>query len=155
MTTTYSADEMSAMLQAGAAQIGRPTTRAAVHLLTFTALPGVRGFIRSVDIQPIEGEPVAGMGAFVRDWKVLAPFAEATRMCGGDQRLVTLAVGLAAGWPIDLRTNVSGGGTAYSRRIIEAFVIATGMDAFYEVTDLPALAKMKADHAAMLAGWSV
>ncbi|MEV0732264.1 hypothetical protein [Polymorphospora sp. NPDC050346] len=69
----------------------------------------------------------------MRDWKALPTSAAANRLASGDKRLLALAVSLACGEPVDLADNVTVGGHAYARRVIEAIAIATGYAEHYEI----------------------
>ncbi len=131
--TEHNPEQMNEMLLAGARLTGTLTARAAVHLLTFTELPGRASFAELVDVvdeRDRDGNQVTA--AYVTDWAALP--AKAGYLTGGDARLLALAVSLAAGDPVDLRENLPGLGTAYAHRVIEAVVIATGYDELYTIT---------------------
>lgn len=146
-TAELSADELCQMLTAGANAIDRTNVRAAVHLLTFTALPHRRRFAELIDVEDVDGRvPVA---AFVRNWKALPGSPAADRLAGGDQRLLALAVSLATGEPVDLAANAAASGYAYARRVIEAIAIATGYSNMYAITSTPALDEMLAANDAL------
>jgi len=149
MPTTYSADEMSEMLVAGAAAIDRTNVSAAVHLLTFTSLPHRPAFAELVDVEDVAGGDGPGLAAFVR-WKELPGSKAADRLGGADQRLLALAVSLATGEPVDLAANLSVGGHAYARRVIEAVAIATGYGEHYEITPTAKLDRLIAERDALL-----
>ncbi len=76
----------------------------------------------------------------------------AERLGGGDQRLLALAVSLATGAPVDLAANVSVGGFAHIRRVIEAIAIAAGGADLYAITPTEKLNQLIADRDAMLGG---
>lgn len=146
-TTKYSREQMNDLLVAGAQQIDRWPVYAAVHLLTFTDLPGRPSFTDLVEIEDTEDTdgPVA---AFVRDWKALPD----TRGLGsGSQRLLALAASLATRDPVDLSANVCVGGHAHARRVIEAIAIATGYGEMYEIRPTTKLDEMLAAQDALLA----
>src|SRR5439155_18939889 len=65
----YTAEEMQPLLVTGGKLIGSYPAQAAIHLLTFTELPGRRDFATLVDVEEVpdhDGQPV--LAAFVRDW---------------------------------------------------------------------------------------
>jgi len=141
----YTAEEMQQLLVAGGKLIGTYPAQAAVHLLTFTELPGRSDFAALVDVEEVpdhDGQPV--LAAFVRDWPALASGPAISYRTGGDARLLALAASLACGQPVDLSANVGVGGHAHAKRVIEAFAIATGTAEFYTVTPTPALDEMLA-----------
>jgi hypothetical protein len=149
-TTQYNREQMNDLLAAGAQQIDRWPVYAAIHLLTFTDLPGRPHFTDLVDIEDTEDtEDTDGpVAAFVRDWKALPD----TRGLGsGSQRLLALAASLATGDPVDLSANVCVGGHAHARRVIEAIAIATGYGEMYEVRPTTKLDEMLAAQDALLA----
>jgi hypothetical protein len=121
---------------------------AAVHLLTFTELPGRASFADLVDVEDINaGGGAPTLAAFVRDWKELRTASHLGSAC---QRLLTLAASLATGEPVDFAENVSGLGHAHARRVIEAIAIATGQGEMYAITPTPALDEMLARRDALL-----
>jgi hypothetical protein len=138
---TYTAEELIAMLVAGAEADGRPTQRAAVHLLTFTELPRWRSFQDSLVIE--------GSQAYVHIWSALPLSDAGSRLSSAGNRLLALAVSLAGGGPVGLRDNVTGLGHAHARRVVEAFLIATGGEEFYALTGTPALDELHQFNAAM------
>jgi hypothetical protein len=148
--TTYSPDELTQMLVAGAQALGRTNVQAAVHLLTFTSLPHRRAFAELVEVENVDWQDGPVLAAFVKNWKVLPGSAAADRLGGGDQRLLALAVSLAGGEPVDLSTNLSVGGYAHARRVIEAVAIATGYGEHYEITPTAKLDQLIAERDALL-----
>jgi hypothetical protein len=146
----YTAEEMEQMLAAGGKLIGTYPAQAAIHLLTFTELPGRRDFAALVDVEEVpdhDGRPV--LAAFVRDWAILAEGPAISYRTGGDARMLALAASLASGQRVDLRDNVGVGGHAHARRVIEAFAIATGVADLYAVTPTPALEERLAQFGAL------
>jgi hypothetical protein len=150
MSTTYSADEMSQMLVAGAKATGRTNVQAAVHLLTFTALPHRQAFAELVEVEDVGWADGPVLAAFVKDWKVLPGSKAADRLGGGDQRLLALAVSLAGAESVDLSVNLAVGGYAYARRVIEAMAIATGYSEHYEIKPTAKLDQLIAERDALL-----
>lgn len=148
----YTNEQIIELLTAGATVVGELTMQAAIHLVTFTELPRLAAFTRHVDVQDvldIDRNPVTA--AFVRDWRALLRDEEFTRMGGGDHRLLTLAVSLAAGEEISLRQQAIGLGTAHAKRVLEALAISLGVDRFYAITETPALTQMRAERERMFA----
>ena len=143
----YGQDEMRALLAAGARLEDRPSAAAAVHLLTFTDLPGRRDFARHVHIENVTH---AGGGtvlaAWVRDWDRLLGDGS-VYVSGGPRRLLEVAASYATGRPVDLREASSGLGTAHAGRVIEAAVIGTGMAEYYTITGTAKLAGLRATQA--------
>jgi hypothetical protein len=123
-TTTYTGEEIAELLRAGAREIGRNTTHAAVHLLTYTELVNYPRFVAEhLDIVVKDGVATA---AFVRDWAA-ARDSDLTRRAGSSViSLMTLAAGWATGEPVDVRDAFSGYSTATADRVAEAVTIATG-----------------------------
>jgi hypothetical protein len=146
-SSTYSGDELRAMLTAGAAGAS-PTLQAAVHLLTFTDVPDRPAFANLVDVDDISAGTTPALGAFVRDWAGLPSSAAAARLSGGPARLLALAISLATGQPVDLRENIAPGGHAHIRRVLEAVIIAAA-DGLYEVAPTPKLDEVLAFHQSM------
>jgi hypothetical protein len=154
--TTHSPDELAQMLVAGAQAIGRTNVQAAIHLLTFTSLPHRHAFpelldvFPALDVEDVDGRDGPALAAYVKDWKALPGSAAADRLGGGDQRLLALAVSLAVGEPVDLSANLSVGGYAHARRVIEAMAIATGYSEHYEIRPTARLDQMIAEREALL-----
>ncbi len=142
-TEAYTAEELNELLRVGARITGTHTAAAAIHLLTYTELPGRASFARLVEVaeeRDLDGGQVTA--AFVTDWKALPPAAG--YLTGGDARLVAVAASLAAGEPVDLREQLTGLGHAYACRVVEAVLIATGYDDWYAVTNKGAAGKTTA-----------
>jgi hypothetical protein len=128
--TDISADEMTAMLKAGARAQGTLHARAAIHLLTFTEMVGrSSGLAELVEIRDVT--LLGGGGdvrcAFIRDWPALLDSPTAQMAGGAAYRLLTLAAGFATGKPVDIREATGRMGRAHARRVIEAFAMATGL----------------------------
>ncbi|WP_431935843.1 hypothetical protein [Micromonospora sp. RP3T] len=157
-------DEMRAMLTAGAQRDGALNRRGAVHLLTFTSIPAWRGFPALVDVLTVPVMVDAGSDgpwhldgadmqvAFVRNWATLAEDIRAAHLSASARRLLTLAVSMATGGPVDLRENLASLGHAHARRVLEAVAIATGADEFYTLTATPALFELEARRAELAGG---
>ena len=146
------AEEMTALLSEWARVVGSHSMHAAIHLLTYTELPGRRDFARHVDIETgyaaDETEPLI---AVVRDWDKLLT-SNTVRFTGGDLRMAEIAASYAAGRPVDLREHGNGLGTAHARRLVEAVAIGAGMGEFLTIADSPALLEMRSRNDALLAG---
>jgi hypothetical protein len=146
---TYTAEEMTALLSEWARVTGSHSMYAAMHLLTYTELPGRRDFAKHVDIETgyaaDETEPLI---AVVRDWDKLLT-SNTVYFTGGDLRMTEIAASYASGRPVDLREHGNGLGTAHARRLVEAVAIGTGMGEFLTIADSPALLKMRARNDAL------
>ncbi|MEU7589850.1 hypothetical protein AB0A95_26560 [Micromonospora sp. NPDC049230] len=121
------------------ASLGR---RAAVHLLTFTAVPDQPGFgdlVRILDL-PWDMGDIVRMGQ-VNDWAAVVDFAASADVSDRDRQLVAVAASLAGGPSVDLEAAVSfvDDPTA-ARRVIEAIAIATGHGDRWQLTESPASA---------------
>ncbi len=96
---TYTAEEMTALLNEWARVVGSWSMYAAIHLLTYTELPGRRDFARHVEITTgyaaDESEPLI---AVVRDWEQLLT-SGTVYLTGGDARMIEIAASYAAGRP--------------------------------------------------------
>src|SRR6202035_1888920 len=96
---TYTAGEMTALLNEWARVVGSWSMYAAMHLLTYTELPGRRDFARHVEITTgyaaDESEPLS---AVVRHWDQLLT-SGTVYLTGGDARMIEIA----ASRPVDLR----------------------------------------------------
>ncbi|MFI0793670.1 hypothetical protein ACH4OY_13405 [Micromonospora rubida] len=119
------------------APLGR---RAAVHLLTFTAVPDQPGFGDLVGILDL----VWDMGDTVRmgqvtDWAAVVGFAAAADVPDRDRQMIAVAASLAGGPPVGLEAAVSFvDDPAAARRVIEAIAIAAGHGDRWELTERPA-----------------
>ena len=144
----YGRDEMIALLTAAAHVDGAHSMAAAVHLLTYTGLPGRPDFARHVDVQAVAGaDDVTVLGAWVRDWGALLGDDSGVYLTGSDRRMLEIAASYAAGRPVDLREHGHGLGTAHARRLVEAVAIGAGMDEYLSIADTPALGVMRARQA--------
>jgi hypothetical protein len=147
---TCTAEEMTTLLNEWARVVGSHSMYAAMHLLTYTELPGRRDFAKHVDIETgyaaDETEPLI---AVVRDWDKLLT-SNTVYFTGGDLRLAEIAASYAEGRPVDLRESGNGLGTAHARRLVEAVAIGAGMGEFLTITDSPALLEMRARNDAFL-----
>lgn len=147
----HSPDELIDLLTAGAHD-ARPTMRAAVHLLTFTAFAHQIDAAGLLTFDNDDDPDTPATAAYVRDWGQIESIAIARRWGTGGERLVALAVSLATGEPVDLRDTVPTGGHAHARRVIEAMAIATGYDLMYAITPTATLDRMLAENDALLTG---
>ncbi|RIV31332.1 hypothetical protein D2L64_25800 [Micromonospora radicis] len=119
------------------ASLGR---RAAVHLLTFTAVPDQPGFADFVErISLVWGADGTVETGQVRDWAVLAGFAADADVPDRDRQMIAVAASLAGGPPVGLDAVVSFvDDPAAARRVIEAIAIASGHGDRWEFTEKPA-----------------
>lgn len=151
---TYTPEQMNDMLVAGARYQDRANIQAAVHLLTYTDITRRRAFgplvfVESVQLLQADGtqEEHASLIATVRHWKRLPTTSEVTAGLGGAaHRLLTLAVGLAAGTSTDLRENLTGFGHAHKKRVLEAFAIAVEAELLYTLQPTEQLTRLLAFH---------
>ena len=63
-----------------------------------------------------------------------------------------LAAALDAGTAVDLRDALPGLGTAHARRVLEAVLIAVGMEGFWELREGPKMAELHQLHQQMGSG---
>ena len=149
---TCTAEEMTALLSEWARVVGSYSMYAAMHLLTYTELPGRKDFAKHVDIETgyaaDETEPLI---AVVRDWDKLLT-SNTVYFTGGDLRMTEIAASYAAGRPVDLREHGNGLGTAHARRLVEAVAIGAGMGEYLTIADSPARTEMRARNDALFAG---
>ncbi|GGN84106.1 hypothetical protein GCM10010112_63100 [Actinoplanes lobatus] len=124
----FSGDAIRAILRtdiATGASLGR---RAAVHLLSFTAIPDQPGFgdlVQVLDLVWDMGDTVR-MGQ-VTDWARVVAFAATADVPDRDRRLIAVAASLDGGPPVDLEPAVTYlDDPPAARRLIEAIAIATG-----------------------------
>lgn len=103
MTTAHTADEVRTLLETGAAAADSRFERAAIHLLTFTALLGRADLAAYIEtyIVAVDGREMPA--AWIRDWAALGSLEDIGYLGGGDERLLKLAAGMAHGTPVDLR----------------------------------------------------
>lgn len=137
--TTYTADELAALLETGARAQDSPFIMSAIHLLTYTDLPGrsdLAPYVEFADVD-LDGETVRA--AWIRDWHGLGQLKNLGHLHGGAERLIRLAASMAHGEPVDLSATLSGLGHAHARRVLEAVAICAGVDEFYAITETPAL----------------
>jgi hypothetical protein len=145
----YTTEEMTNLLSEWARVVGSHSMNAAMHLLTYTELPGRKDFAKHVDITigyaADETEPLI---AVVRDWDKLLT-SDTVYFTGGDLRMVEIAASYATGRPVDLREHGNGLGSAHARRLVEAVAIGAGMAEFLTISDSPALLEMRAKNDAL------
>lgn len=122
------AEEVSALLVAGAQAHGTNSEAAAVHLLIFTDLPGRPAFREHLRLIP--GMPgllaIDWLGA-VGDPRVVMRASSSTR------QLLALASALAGKSAVRLPDACAGLGHANARRVAEAVLIATGYGDWYQI----------------------
>lgn len=139
----FTGDEIRGFLRIDIATGASLGLRAAVHLLTFTAVPDQPGFgdlVRILDL-PWDMGDIVRMG-HVTDWAAVVGFAAAADVPNRDRQLIALAASLAGGPPVDLEAAVGPVGfvddPAAAQRVIEAFAIAAGHGNRWESTERPA-----------------
>lgn len=136
----FTGDEIRGVLRIDIATGASLGLRAAVHLLTFTAVPDQPGFGDLVGIMDL----VWDMGDTVRmgqvtDWSAVVGFAAAADVPDRDRQMIAVAASLAGGPPVGLEAAVSFvDDPAAARRVIEAIAIATGHGNRWELTERPA-----------------
>ncbi|KUF17473.1 hypothetical protein AT728_16565 [Streptomyces silvensis] len=138
---------MTDALTAGALASRSELTRAAVHLLTGTGLPGRGDFARHTTLawtpDPVGKRTLTAQVdlAAVRDDDTL-------HLTGSDEKLLTLALGYSHGRPVHLDAYLNSFGHQTARRVLEAHLIGMGMEGFLTVTaGGPELDKLHALHA--------
>lgn len=140
VTTSYTEEQVRAMLIAGAEHMGTNTAKAAVHLLLFTDLPSQPVLQRFLDIDTADGadgQPVTG--AWLTDYAGLRK-AIGHHLTTGQKNLLILAESIEEGAPVNLRELLPRfGGHAHARAAIEACLIATGYADWYQVTNTDTL----------------
>ncbi|MGF0320636.1 hypothetical protein [Nocardia fluminea] len=137
--TTHTAEEVAMLLENGARASDSPFQQAAIHLLTYTDLPGRADLAPYLDIEDVELDGQSVPAAWIRDWHRLGRLENLLYLHGGAERLVRLAASMAHGEPVDLSATLSGLGHAHARRVLEAVAICAGVDEFYAITETPAL----------------
>ncbi|GGK69213.1 hypothetical protein [Nocardia camponoti] len=148
--TTHTAEEVAALLEAGARASDSPFQQAAIHLLTYTDLPGRADLQPYLDIEDVDLNGQSVPAAWIRDWHGIGKLKGLGHLHGGAERLVRLAASMAHGEPVDLSATLSGLGHAHARRVLEAVAICSGADEFYEITETPALQRNNSFLAALL-----
>lgn len=123
-----------------AARLEAPARAAAHQLLVDSDLPGLRDFAAVVELADEHDRKAdaAVLAAYV-DWKALEAAVPGMRLNSAKVRLVTLAIGLATGTPVDMRDIVGIGGDVHKRYVIEAVLTATGAaeEELYVLSDGP------------------
>ncbi|MEU7980892.1 hypothetical protein AB0B63_20445 [Micromonospora sp. NPDC049081] len=135
----FTGDEIRIALSTDIATGATLGKQAAVHLLTFTALPDQPGFgdlVRILDL--LWDDEVVRMGQ-VTDWAAVVGFAATADVPDRDRRLTAVAASLAGGPPVGLgATSALAGDPAAARRLVEAVVIAAGHGDRWQLTEKPA-----------------
>ncbi|MBC7301048.1 MAG: hypothetical protein H5T78_08840 [Nocardia sp.] len=137
--TTHTAEELAALLETGARVQGSPFLMSAIHLLTYTDLPGRSDLDPYVEVTDVDVDGKTVRGAWIRDWHRLGRLEDIGYLHGGAERLVRLAASMAHGVPVNLSATLSGLGHAHARRVLEAVAICAEVDEFYSITETPAL----------------
>ncbi|MEU8330491.1 hypothetical protein [Micromonospora sp. NPDC048839] len=132
----FTGEEIRGVLRTDIATGASLGLRAAVHLLTFTAVPDQPGFgdlVGVLDLPWDMGDTVR-MGQ-VTDWAAVVDFAAAADVPARDRRMIAVAASLAGGPPVGLEAAVSfTDDPAAARRVIEAIAIATGHGDRWQLT---------------------
>ncbi|TQM79286.1 hypothetical protein FHX81_1589 [Saccharothrix saharensis] len=135
----FTGDEIRGCLRidvATGATLGR---RAAVHLLSSTAVPDQPGFgdlVAITDLPWDDGE-IVRMGQ-VTEWAAVVGFAAAADVPDRDRTMVEVAASLAGGPPVDLASTVGlVDDPAAARRVIEAIAIGMGHGDRWELVERP------------------
>lgn len=135
----FTGDAIRIALRTDIATGALPGQRAAVHLLTFTALPDQPGFgdlVRILDL--LWDDEIVRMGQ-VTDWSAVVGFAATADVPDRDRRMIAVATSLAGGPPVDLGAAASfADDPAAARRVVEAVAIATGHGDRWKLTESPA-----------------
>jgi hypothetical protein len=137
---SYDRGEMIALLTVAAHADGAYSMVAAVHLLTYTALPGRADFARHVDLQVVAGAADADvLGARVRNWGALLGDDSGVDLTGSDRKMLEVAASYAAGRPVDLSEHGQGLGIAHAQRLVEAVAVGAGVGEYLNIAELRAL----------------
>ncbi len=150
--TSYDPDEMRELLLSGARADGWLPAHAAMHLLTFTDLPGTPQFALHVEVRDAwsPGGPVRG--AWVRDWDALLADPD-QYLTGTERRFLEIAASFAAGRAISLSEQVTSElGWAHAERVAEAVIIAANATGLLQVTGTTKLDELKALHESLSSG---
>ena len=133
----FTGHQIRGLLDTDIATGASPGRRAAVHLLTFTAVPDQPGFGDLVEILDLAWD----MGDTVRmgqvtDWAAVVRFAEAADVPDRDRQMSVVAASLGGGPPVNLEAALRFvDDPAPARRVIEAIAIATGHGDRWELTE--------------------
>lgn len=148
----YDRGEMTALLEQGARAEGDTGYQAAIHLVTFTSLPGTRPFAGyvTVDTRTVRGR-VIPVALIERDaWR---PLVAGLRPTGEtDYRFLTLAASLADGRLVSLAEALRNMGHAHARRIAEAVLIRAGAEQFYALAGTAELDRLRDLHRELSGG---
>lgn len=138
-------EELCALLTEGARIDGVTTSQAAMHLLTFTSMPGTRAFARHItlDTHYSMADHASLPGAWVRSWQNLARDKDVP---GGstEHRFLLLATSLATGKLVNLQDVLSNMGWAHAQRIAEAMLIRMGAGSYLTIGGARALHQARA-----------
>src|SRR5260370_10454102 len=114
---SYNRDEMIALLTAAAHVASSHSMMAAMHLLTYTGLPGRQDFARHVDVQAVAfSDDVTVLAAWVRSWDVLLGDDSGVHLTGSCRRRLEIAATDAARRPLVLRQPANGPAAGRLRR---------------------------------------
>jgi hypothetical protein len=139
----YDRDAMIALLIAGAAQEGYLPVQAAIHLITFTDLPGTAEFARHVTVEDrwSMAQRTIVRGAWINGWNALARVKD---LGTTNRHMIELAASLAVGRRVSLLEHVTGElGAAHAKRLAEAILIRCGAEKFYLLHSTDALAELE------------
>ncbi|MFG2162728.1 hypothetical protein [Streptomyces olivaceus] len=149
---SLSEQEMTDALTAGAQASRSELTRAAVHLLTGSGLPGRGDFARHTTLAWTPG-PVGERTLTAQVDLAALRDDDTLRLTGTDEKLLTLALSYAQGRPVHLDAYLNSFGHQTARRVLEAHLIGMGMEGFLSVsTGGPELDKLNALHAELGVG---
>ena len=150
--TSYSPDEMRELLLAGARADGWLPAHAAMHLLTFTDLPGSAQFAAHVEVRDAWSPGATVRGAWVRDWDALLADEE-LYLTGTERRFLEIAASFASGRAISLADQVTSElGWAHAQRVLEAIIIATNATELLQVAGTAKLDELKTFHESLSSG---
>jgi hypothetical protein len=135
----FSGDGIRSVLRTDIATGASAGRKAAVHLLSFTAVPDQPGFGDLVEILDL----VWDMGDTVRmgqvtDWAAVVAFAAGADVPERDRKMIALAASLAGGPPVDLEASLGFVmDLEAAQRVIEAIAFAMGSGDRWEITAKP------------------
>jgi hypothetical protein len=144
---------MIELLTRGALLDDNPPGQAAIHLVTFTGVPGTREFARHVQTGTRFSFSANTLltGAWVRSWHKLSGDPDLMDSAA-DTRLLALAASLASGKRVNLMDATAGMGWAHAQRIAQAILIRCGAAQFLTVNGTGKLDDLRVMNQALSAG---
>jgi hypothetical protein len=141
-------EELCALLAEGARIDGVTASQAAMHLVTFTHLPGTRAFARHVvlDTHYSMADHASLPGAWIKSWQNLVRDPKLYPE-GHEKRFLRLASSLASGQLVNLQDALANMGWAHAQRIAEAMLIRMGASQYLTFHDTPQLTALKTAYA--------